>query len=199
MCLPGGPGVLRTAVADMDRETQEEYLVVLEAKDMGGHLGGLSGTTTVTVTLADVNDNPPYFRRSKSSWDPSLWGQIIRSSLGSDHLWYQIIRSSLRSSLVSGHQIISQIVSGIRSSDHLSDHLSDHFWYQIIYQVIRSSLVLDHQIIYQVIRSSLVSDHQIIYQVIRSSLVSCSSIGSYIRSFPLIMFIFVHCQCLEVC
>ncbi|KAG7271341.1 hypothetical protein CRUP_006833 [Coryphaenoides rupestris] len=57
-------GVLRTAVADMDRETQEEYLVVLEAKDMGGHLGGLSGTTTVTVTLADVNDNPPHFRRS---------------------------------------------------------------------------------------------------------------------------------------
>ncbi|XP_056459222.1 cadherin-24 [Gadus chalcogrammus] len=57
-------GVLRTAVADMDRETQEEYLVVLEAKDMGGHQGGLSGTTTVTVTLADVNDNPPHFRRS---------------------------------------------------------------------------------------------------------------------------------------
>ncbi|KAF6726919.1 Cadherin-24 [Oryzias melastigma] len=48
----------------MDRETQEEYLVVLQAKDMGGHVGGLSGTTTVTVKLSDVNDNPPHFRRS---------------------------------------------------------------------------------------------------------------------------------------
>ncbi|CDQ98052.1 unnamed protein product [Oncorhynchus mykiss] len=33
-------GVLRTAVTDMDRESQDTYLVVLEAKDMGGHLGG---------------------------------------------------------------------------------------------------------------------------------------------------------------
>lgn len=49
----------------MDRESRDEYLVVLQAKDMGGHLGGLSGTTTVTVKLTDVNDNPPHFRRSK--------------------------------------------------------------------------------------------------------------------------------------
>lgn len=60
------PGILRTAVPDMDRESRDEYLVVLQAKDMGGHLGGLSGTTTVTVKLTDVNDNPPHFRRSKS-------------------------------------------------------------------------------------------------------------------------------------
>ncbi|XP_062306071.1 cadherin-24-like [Osmerus eperlanus] len=58
-------GVLRTASPDMDRETQDEYLVVMEAKDMGGHLGGLSGTTTVTVRLSDVNDNPPRFRKSE--------------------------------------------------------------------------------------------------------------------------------------
>ncbi|KAM3843031.1 cadherin-7-like [Diretmus argenteus] len=64
-------GVLRTAVPDMDRETQEEYLVVLQAKDMGGHLGGLSGTTTVTVKLSDVNDNPPHFRRSAWSFSVS--------------------------------------------------------------------------------------------------------------------------------
>ncbi|XP_068599680.1 cadherin-24 [Brachionichthys hirsutus] len=63
-------GVLRTAVPDMDRETRDEYLVVLQAKDMGGHLGGLSGTTTVTVKLSDVNDNPPHFRRS--AWTFSI-------------------------------------------------------------------------------------------------------------------------------
>ncbi|CDQ55972.1 unnamed protein product [Oncorhynchus mykiss] len=43
---------------------REEYLVVIQAKDMGGHMGGLSGTTTVTVTLTDVNDNPPKFSKS---------------------------------------------------------------------------------------------------------------------------------------
>uniref|UniRef100_A0A3B5LTG1 Cadherin domain-containing protein n=1 Tax=Xiphophorus couchianus TaxID=32473 RepID=A0A3B5LTG1_9TELE len=64
-------GILRTAVPDMDRETQDEYLVVLQAKDMGGHLGGLTGTTTVTVKLSDVNDNPPHFRRSEPPHTPS--------------------------------------------------------------------------------------------------------------------------------
>ncbi|XP_078114225.1 cadherin-24-like [Sander vitreus] len=63
-------GVLRTAIPDMDRETRDEYLVVLQAKDMGGHLGGLSGTTTITVRLSDVNDNPPHFRRS--AWSFSI-------------------------------------------------------------------------------------------------------------------------------
>ncbi|XP_017278996.1 cadherin-24 [Kryptolebias marmoratus] len=64
-------GILRTAVPNMDRETQDEYLVILQAKDMGGHLGGLSGTTTVTVQLSDVNDNPPHFRRSAWSFSVS--------------------------------------------------------------------------------------------------------------------------------
>ncbi|KAG7514202.1 hypothetical protein JOB18_027832 [Solea senegalensis] len=64
-------GVLRTVVPDMDRETRDEYLVVLQAKDMGGHVGGLSGTTTVTVKLSDVNDNPPHFRRSAWSFSVS--------------------------------------------------------------------------------------------------------------------------------
>lgn len=57
-------GVIRTAIPNMDRETQDEFLVVIQAKDMGGHVGGLSGSTTVTVTLTDVNDNPPKFPQS---------------------------------------------------------------------------------------------------------------------------------------
>lgn len=59
--------MVRTAIPNMDRETQEEFLVVIQAKDMGGHMGGLSGSTTVTVTLSDVNDNPPKFPQSKGS------------------------------------------------------------------------------------------------------------------------------------
>ncbi|KFW89116.1 Cadherin-22, partial [Phalacrocorax carbo] len=54
-------GVIRTAVADLDRETQDRYEVVIRATDMAGQLGGLSGSTTVTIVITDVNDNPPRF------------------------------------------------------------------------------------------------------------------------------------------
>ncbi|XP_066508067.1 cadherin-7-like isoform X3 [Hoplias malabaricus] len=56
-------GIVRTALPNMDREARDQYLLVIQAKDMGGQMGGLSGTTTVTVTLTDVNDNPPRFSR----------------------------------------------------------------------------------------------------------------------------------------
>uniref|UniRef100_A0A8C7Z163 Cadherin 7 n=1 Tax=Oryzias sinensis TaxID=183150 RepID=A0A8C7Z163_9TELE len=54
-------GIIRTALANMDRESRDQYVLVIQAKDMVGQMGGLSGTTTVTVTLTDVNDNPPRF------------------------------------------------------------------------------------------------------------------------------------------
>lgn len=50
---------------NMDREAKEYYEVIIQAKDMGGQLGGLSGTTTVNITLSDVNDNPPRFPQSE--------------------------------------------------------------------------------------------------------------------------------------
>lgn len=55
-----GPG-------DMDREQREHYQVVIEAKDMAGQRGGLTGTTVVNITLTDVNDNPPRFTQSKKT------------------------------------------------------------------------------------------------------------------------------------
>ncbi|XP_060119755.1 cadherin-22 [Heteronotia binoei] len=54
-------GVIQTAVANLDRETQDRYEVVIRATDMAGQLGGLSGSTTVTIVITDVNDNPPRF------------------------------------------------------------------------------------------------------------------------------------------
>uniref|UniRef100_A0A8C7F3K3 Cadherin 7 n=1 Tax=Oncorhynchus kisutch TaxID=8019 RepID=A0A8C7F3K3_ONCKI len=56
-------GVVRTALPNMDREVKDQYVLVIQAKDMVGQMGGLSGTTSVTVTLTDVNDNPPRFSR----------------------------------------------------------------------------------------------------------------------------------------
>uniref|UniRef100_A0AAY4A2P5 Cadherin-10 n=1 Tax=Denticeps clupeoides TaxID=299321 RepID=A0AAY4A2P5_9TELE len=56
-------GIIRTALGpdEMDRERREHYQVVIEAKDMGGQRGGLTGSTVVNISLTDVNDNPPRF------------------------------------------------------------------------------------------------------------------------------------------
>nr|XP_057915576.1 cadherin-10a isoform X1 [Doryrhamphus excisus] len=54
-------GTIKTALPGMDREVKEKYQVVIQAKDMAGQMGGLSGTTTVSITLSDVNDSPPRF------------------------------------------------------------------------------------------------------------------------------------------
>lgn len=61
MLLP--KGVVRTALPDLDREVRDSHLLVVQAKDMIGQIGGLSGSTSVTVILTDVNDNPPHFPR----------------------------------------------------------------------------------------------------------------------------------------
>ncbi|XP_028290918.1 cadherin-9-like [Gouania willdenowi] len=57
-------GLIKTALPGMDREVKENYKVVIQAKDMAGQMGGLSGTTTVSITLSDVNDNPPRFNKT---------------------------------------------------------------------------------------------------------------------------------------
>ncbi|XP_060691873.1 cadherin-22-like [Hemiscyllium ocellatum] len=56
-------GIIRTAVANLDREKKDHYVLVIQAKDMAGQLGGLSGSTTVTITVTDINDNPPRFNQ----------------------------------------------------------------------------------------------------------------------------------------
>ncbi|XP_048832662.1 desmocollin 2 like [Brienomyrus brachyistius] len=55
-------GVLTTATATLDREAQAVHLVPLEIRDMDGDPRGLFSTATATVTLQDINDNPPIFR-----------------------------------------------------------------------------------------------------------------------------------------
>lgn len=52
----------------MDREAREQYLVVVQVKDMLGLSGGFSSSTTVTVSLTDVNDNGPTFQHREFQW-----------------------------------------------------------------------------------------------------------------------------------
>ncbi|XP_005615393.1 cadherin-19 isoform X2 [Canis lupus baileyi] len=54
-------GVIRIS-SKMDRELQDEYWVIIQAKDMIGLPGALSGTTSVLIKLSDVNDNKPIFK-----------------------------------------------------------------------------------------------------------------------------------------
>uniref|UniRef100_A0A8C9Y8Y8 Cadherin domain-containing protein n=1 Tax=Sander lucioperca TaxID=283035 RepID=A0A8C9Y8Y8_SANLU len=55
-------GIILTSWPNMDREAREQYLVVVQVKDMLGLSGGYSSSTTVTVSLTDVNDNGPTFQ-----------------------------------------------------------------------------------------------------------------------------------------
>lgn len=50
-------GTIYTVLRSLDREAEERYLVVVEARDGGG----LMGTGTATIMISDVNDHPPVF------------------------------------------------------------------------------------------------------------------------------------------
>ncbi|XP_024436397.2 cadherin-19 isoform X3 [Desmodus rotundus] len=56
-------GIIRIS-SKMDRELQDEYWVIVQAKDKIGLPGALSGTTSVLIKLSDVNDNKPMFKTS---------------------------------------------------------------------------------------------------------------------------------------
>ncbi|XP_061660703.1 cadherin-7 isoform X2 [Syngnathoides biaculeatus] len=55
-------GIVVTSWPDLDREAKEQYLVVVQVKDMLGLSGGHSASATVTVSLDDINDNGPIFQ-----------------------------------------------------------------------------------------------------------------------------------------
>ncbi|KAM3868566.1 protocadherin Fat 3 [Diretmus argenteus] len=51
-----------TTVGQMDHEVRSSYSFEVAASDLG-ELQSLSSTTVVTITVSDVNDNPPQFER----------------------------------------------------------------------------------------------------------------------------------------
>ncbi|XP_076446801.1 cadherin-23-like [Babylonia areolata] len=54
-------GVVSVAKAQLDYETRNEYQLTVEATD----IGGLRASVPLTITLTDLNDNPPLFARTE--------------------------------------------------------------------------------------------------------------------------------------
>uniref|UniRef100_A0A8C7IAR9 Desmocollin-2 n=1 Tax=Oncorhynchus kisutch TaxID=8019 RepID=A0A8C7IAR9_ONCKI len=57
-------GLITAKTSTLDRETQVVNAVTVEIRDMDGANNGLFNTATATITLLDINDNPPTFRET---------------------------------------------------------------------------------------------------------------------------------------
>uniref|UniRef100_A0A8C2TVL6 Cadherin-13 n=2 Tax=Coturnix japonica TaxID=93934 RepID=A0A8C2TVL6_COTJA len=70
----------------LDRETMEtpKYELVIEAKDMGGHDVGLTGTATATIVIDDKNDHPPEFTKKEfqATVKEGVTGVIVNLTVG---------------------------------------------------------------------------------------------------------------------
>ncbi|XP_039995704.1 cadherin-5 [Xiphias gladius] len=56
-------GVISCKINTLDRETKSQYVVVVKAQDMRGMASGSTATTSVTIAIADTNDNIASFTR----------------------------------------------------------------------------------------------------------------------------------------
>ncbi|XP_043921378.1 desmoglein-2-like [Protopterus annectens] len=65
-----GTGEVCTATGTLDRETQDSYSVVVEARDLDGDIHGLAGQGTFHIKVLDVNDNIP--RLEKESYEANV-------------------------------------------------------------------------------------------------------------------------------
>uniref|UniRef100_A0A3P8QQZ5 Cadherin domain-containing protein n=1 Tax=Astatotilapia calliptera TaxID=8154 RepID=A0A3P8QQZ5_ASTCA len=63
-------GVITTKTNTLDRELKDNHLVVVQIQDMNGAPSGLVATSTATIGLSDINDNPPTFM--KTSYDVAV-------------------------------------------------------------------------------------------------------------------------------
>ncbi|XP_005462189.2 desmocollin-3 [Oreochromis niloticus] len=57
-------GVITTTTNTVDRELKDNHVVTVKIQDMNGAPNGLFATSTATIALSDINDNPPTFMKS---------------------------------------------------------------------------------------------------------------------------------------
>ncbi|XP_019623295.1 PREDICTED: protocadherin Fat 4-like [Branchiostoma belcheri] len=101
--VDGTTGTLRT-VGDLDREDTPEYVLVLLAADEGQNPGPLTGSTTVYVTVTDVNDNNPVCSPALLALSVSEWA-AVGSAVGSVNCTDQDegVNAALSHTIVSGN------------------------------------------------------------------------------------------------
>lgn len=58
-------GLISSKINTLDRETKSQYVVVVKAQDMRGLPSGSTATTSVTITVADINDNIASFSQGE--------------------------------------------------------------------------------------------------------------------------------------
>ncbi|CAL8254545.1 unnamed protein product [Lota lota] len=63
-------GMITSKVDTLDREMKSKYVLVVQAKDMRGMATGTTATTSVTITITDINDNMASF--TKHTYDLSV-------------------------------------------------------------------------------------------------------------------------------
>ncbi|KAL1007090.1 hypothetical protein UPYG_G00081740 [Umbra pygmaea] len=63
-------GIITTKNEKLDRETKSSYVVVVQALDMRGSKQAGTATTSVSITVSDINDNMPTF--TKGSYEFSV-------------------------------------------------------------------------------------------------------------------------------
>ncbi|XP_071385765.1 cadherin-5 [Centroberyx affinis] len=56
-------GMISSRLDSLDRETRSQYVVVVQAQDTRGIASGSTATTSVTITIADTNDNMASFTK----------------------------------------------------------------------------------------------------------------------------------------
>lgn len=52
-------------------------MVTVQIKDMEGGPDGLSNTATATITLSDINDNAPTFKKATVSYLQKSWNDVL--------------------------------------------------------------------------------------------------------------------------
>ncbi|XP_071347594.1 desmocollin 2-like protein [Trachinotus anak] len=57
-------GVITTVTNTLDREAKDKHMVKIKIQDLDGRAAGLSTTGTATITVGDINDNPPTFKET---------------------------------------------------------------------------------------------------------------------------------------
>lgn len=64
-------------------KVKDKHMVIVQIKDLNGAPNGLSNTATATITLTDINDNPPTFKSTSVSAEEKLRGKkMIRLQAG---------------------------------------------------------------------------------------------------------------------